>query len=89
MRGEKNIIGVEGFDKSDRIHYKGKIALTYKKKKTLGTSKELFEFTIKIIVSKNCSNCTCLMLILSPHIFFSVLLRFFLFFFLLEIPGVV
>ena len=33
MRGEKNFIGVEGFDKSDRIHYKGKIALTYKKRK--------------------------------------------------------
>ena len=26
----------EGFDKSDRIYYKGKIALTYKKKENVG-----------------------------------------------------
>ena len=62
----------EGFDKSDRNHYEGKIALTCQN--TLRTVKELFKFTIRIFVSQNCSNCTCFMLILY---FFS---EFFLFF---------
>lgn len=73
-RGEKNIYSrcFEGFDKSDRNHYEGKIALTCQN--TLRTSKELFKSTIRIFVSQNCSNCTCFMLILY---FFS---EFFLFF---------
>ena len=41
---------LEGFDKNDRNHHEGKISLTCQN--TLGTSKELFEFTIRIFVYK-------------------------------------
>ena len=83
-RGEKtNIIGVS------KVLLKAIVFITQGKlhlhlKKPLGISKELFEFAIRILVSQICSNCTCLTLILSPHIFIPVHVRVYLFFFLVH-----